>query len=154
MEQNNSVGTKRYIVLFSLTYAGLFALVNVLAHGFNIDIGSGANIGMFIGASSATAIWFVNANKRAPSGPEKKKLIWGCLASSFAISIAGASLVVYIVFGGQGLTEILALLGALHFAIWLLILFAVTLLYYWLLRLTFGWQANMFAKKYVAEKQA
>ena len=94
MTSKNEISVVKYVGLFALLNAALMLFFNVLAHGFDIDLGSGANIAMHMGASIATSNQFVAINKRAPNKTEKNKLILGCLLSSVAISVAGVSILI------------------------------------------------------------
>lgn len=147
MESNNEVSTKKYIGLFTLLYASIMTLFNILLHGFDVDLGSGANTVMLMAASLITSNKFVTINKRAPKKAEKNKLIFGCLLSSFAISILGVIILISIALGAQGFTGITRTLPKLPALAWLTILIAVTLLYYFMLNLSFGWYANRYATK-------
>jgi len=83
----------RYWITFAAIYAGAILITNVLTHGFDLDLGSGANVGMLFAAGYGSAIRFVTDNKRAPDAAEKRKLILGSLAISWLISSLGIVLV-------------------------------------------------------------
>ncbi len=142
MTSKNEISVIKYVGLFALLNAALMLFFNVLAHGFDIDLGSGANIAMLMGASIATSNQFVTINKRAPNKTEKNKLILGCLLSSVAISVAGVAILISVALGPQGLAEITSFLPALSIQTWLIVISAVTLFYYLMLNLSFGWHAN------------
>ncbi|WP_256681135.1 ABZJ_00895 family protein [Pseudomonas sp. IC_126] len=143
----NEVSVINYVGLFALLNAALMLFFNVLAHGFDIDFGSGANIAMLMGASMTTSNQFVSINKRAPNKSEKNKLILGCLLSSAAISATGVAILFFVALGPQGLIEITRFLPRLSTLTWLAIMTAVTLFYYLMLNLSFGWHANRYATK-------
>lgn len=147
MTSKNEISVVKYVGLFALLNAALMLFFNVLAHGFDIDLGSGANIAMLMGASIATSNQFVAINKRAPNKTEKNKLILGCLLSSVAISVAGVAILISVALGPQGLTEITSILPALSIQTWLIIISAVTAFYYLMLNLSFGWHAKKLAMR-------
>lgn len=147
MTSKNEVSVAKYVGLFALLNTILMVFFNVLAHGFDIDLGSGANIAMLMGASIVTSNQFVAINKRAPDKTEKNKLILGCLLSSITISAAGVAIFISVALGPQGLTEITSIIPALSTLTWLVIITAVSLLYYLMLNLSFGWHANKTATK-------
>ncbi len=148
MTSENEVSIiKKYVGLFSLLYAILMAFFNVLARGFDIDLGSGTNIAMLMGASVVTSNQFVTINKRAPKRSEKNRIILGCLLSSFAISVVGVLILVSIALGIQGLADITRVLPRLSALMWLVIMTAVIFFHYLMLNLSFGWHANRYAKK-------
>jgi uncharacterized membrane protein len=145
MTSKSKVPVIKYVGLFALLNAALMLFFNVLAHGFDIDLGSGANIAMLMGASMTTSYQFVTINKRAPDKTEKHKLILGCLLSSVAISVAGVAILISVALGPQGLAEITSILPALSIQTWLVVITAATLFYYLMLSLSFGWHANKLA---------
>lgn len=147
MTSKNEISVIKYVGLFALLNAALMLFFNVLAHGFEIDLGSGANIAMLMAASIVTSNQFVAINKRAPDKTEKNKLILGCLLSSVAISAAGVAILISVALGPQGLVEITRILPALSTQTWLIMIIAVTLFYYLMLSLSFGWHANKLAAK-------
>jgi len=71
MASENEVSIIKYVGLFALLYAILMTFINLLAHGFDIDLGSGTNIAMLMGASMVTSNQFVTINKRAPKVREE-----------------------------------------------------------------------------------
>jgi len=147
MPTKDDVSIIRYVGLFALLHAALMAIFNLIAHGFDIDFGSGANIAMLMGASIITSNQFVAINKRAPKQSEKNKIILGCLLATFAISVVGVLILISVALGFQGLTEISRILPRLSALTWLVIMTAVTLFHYLMLNLSFGWHANKYAKK-------
>lgn len=147
MTSKNEISVINYVGLFALLNAALMLFFNVLAYGFDIDLGSGANIAMLMGASIITSNEFVTINQRAPDKTEKYNLILGCLLSSVAISIAGVAILISVVLGPQGITEITGIFSALSAPTWLIIISAVTSVYYLMLNLSFGWHANKLAMK-------
>lgn len=147
MTTNNEVPIIKYVGFFALLYAILMTFFNLLAHGFDIDLGSGTNIAMLMGASVVTSNQFVTINKRAPKKQEKNKLILGCLLSAFSISVVGVLILISIALGTQGLAEIIRIFPRLSALMWLIIMASVTLFHYLMLNLTFGWHANRYAKK-------
>ena len=151
MTSKNEISVVKYVGLFALLNAALMLFFNVLSHGFDIDLGSGANIAMLMGASIITSNQFVTINKRAPDKREKNKLILGCLISSVAISIAGVAILISVVLGPQGITEITRIVPALSAPTWLIIISAVTSFYYLMLNLSFGWHANKLAMRIQAK---
>ncbi|QUE77464.1 ABZJ_00895 family protein [Stutzerimonas stutzeri] len=151
MTSKNEIPVVKYVGLFALLNAALMLFFNVLAYGFDIDLGSGANIAMLMGASIITSNQFVAINKRAPDKREKNKLILGCLLSSVAISIAGVAILISVVLGPKGITETTKALPTLSTPTWLIIISAVTAFYYLMLNLSFGWHANKLAMRIQAK---
>lgn len=147
MTTNNDVSIIKYVGLFALLYAILMAFFNLLAHGLDIDFGTGANIAMLMGAAMATYNQFVINNKRAPKQSEKNKIALGCLLSTFAISAVGILILISVALGAPGLSEITGILPKLPALTWIVIMTVVTLFHYLMLNLSFGWHANKYAKK-------
>jgi hypothetical protein len=149
--ENNNISVIRYIALFSAVYAGLMLLLNAFVYGFNIDIGSSANIAMLLGAAYGAIIKFVSDQKRMPSKSEKQKLIWGCILSSFAISLAIVATVLISMVSPSAWEELKDLLHQISIPVWLGIFLLVTLLYYAVLNFIYGWGAKQLAKKLPAD---
>nr|WP_315493757.1 ABZJ_00895 family protein [uncultured Rhodoferax sp.] len=140
----------RYWVIFALIYAGVMLLVNVVTHGFNIDLGSGANVAMLFAAGYGSAIKFVNDNKRAPDAVEKRKLIWGSFSISIAISIV-AMFVLSMILGEESWREFIQFLHEVPVIVWTITIPVITLLYYFLLSFMYGWGARKYAEKATAK---
>lgn len=147
MTSNDNISIGKYVGLFALLYALTMALFNILAHGFDIDLGPGANIAILMAASMVTSNQFATINRRAPRKAEKTKIILGCLLSSFAISAFGVLTLTFIAVGIQETMEITSILPQLSTLTWLVIVTAVTLFHYLVLNLSFGWHATKYASK-------
>jgi hypothetical protein len=150
---NTPASVMKYILFFSAIYAGFMICVNILVHVFNIDIGSGANIAMLIGAGYGAAIKFVQDTKRPPSKYEKRLLSFGCLVSSFLISLVGVAIIIPLALGSSGLAELKQLLNELSITASLLIPVFIGLLYYAILNTLFGWAANKYAAKAISQNE-
>ncbi|MFD2232119.1 ABZJ_00895 family protein [Alkalimarinus sediminis] len=140
----------KYVLIFSGFYAVFLAAINILAHGFNIDLGSSGNIATLLGAGYGAAVKFVNDVQRAPFKKEKRILSMLCLTSSFFISLLAVLVVVPLV-GGEKLTnEILEALKALSPFIWLGVAAFIGIIYYLILSFIFGWASKKYASKAVS----
>ena len=140
----------KYILIFSAIYAGIMLVINILLHGFDINLGTGANIGMLIGAAYGAMVKFVTDGKRAPLKRETRLLSFGCLMSSVIISTAVMFVITPLVAGSQGMAEIQQLLSALKPLVWVSIFLVVGVIYYFMLSLVFGWVARKYANKAIA----
>ncbi|MDW6002844.1 ABZJ_00895 family protein [Vibrio mangrovi] len=152
-EQNTieTVPVVKYIAVFSAIYAALMGLVQILVIEFDIDLGSSANTGMFVGAGLGTMMKFVTENKRAPVKSENRKLVWSCTFSSLIISgLFLASLV--IIEGKEAINEFSELLLSVPLFIWAGSLIFITFLSYVMLQINFGWGARLFYKQ-LSKKQ-
>ena len=147
--QEDRVNLKKYILIFSAIYAGIFVFVNVLLHGFNIDVGSGANMAMLIGAGYGSAINFVNDNERAPDKKESNILALLCFLSTAVISIFGTFILTLFVMSGAEAEGLKELLSSLSPVIWIIIASVIGFFYFLILKLIFGWGANKYASKKV-----
>ena len=72
MTSKNEISVIEYVGFFALLNAALMLFFNVLAHGFDIDLGSGANIAMLMGASIATSI--CNNQQKSAEQDRKKQV--------------------------------------------------------------------------------
>ena len=141
------VSVTGYVFIFSAIYAGLMVLVQILVHAFDIDLGSGANSGMLVGAGLGAMMKFVNDHKRPPIKSEKRRLIWLSILSCFGVSVLVGAIALFIVGGSAAFSEISELVGTLPIAAWVGILFGVTILYYVMLRINYGWGARFYYKR-------
>ncbi|MDP4537476.1 ABZJ_00895 family protein [Alkalimonas collagenimarina] len=144
------VNIKRYVFVFSGYYAAFMCVINVLAYGFDIDLGSSANMAILIGSGYAAAIKFVVELGRAPSAKERRLLSLGCLLSSFIISALGVLIVIPVVLGSGAWEEISELFKTLSPLVWIAITLVIGLLYYFVLTLIFGWMAKKHATKTIS----
>jgi len=143
----DEVKIKKYVLIFSGYYIVLMSALNILAHGFDIDLGSSADLGILIGSAYAAAIKFVTESGRAPSTREKRLLSLGCLFSSFVLSFSLALVVIPVAGGPEAMEELSELFSALSPIIWISIIVVIGLLYYFLLNMIFGWGARKYAEK-------
>jgi hypothetical protein len=147
--QEDRINLTKYILIFSAIYAGIFGFVNVLLHGFNIDVGSGANMAMLIGAGYGAAINFVNDNERAPDKKESNILALFCFLSTAVISVFGTLILTFLVMSGTEAEGLKELLSSLSPVIWVIIFSVIGVFYFLILKLIFGWGANKYASKKV-----
>ena len=141
------VNLKKYFLIFSGYYFVFMAVINILAHGFDIDLGSGANIAMLMSAGYGAAIKFVTDVGRHPSTKEKRLLSLGCLTASFLISALVFIIAIPVAIGVGVFEGISAIFSSISPAIWLGIFTVVGLLYYFALSIIFGWGARKYAEK-------
>tara|TARA_B100000767_G_C19700905_1_gene508373 strand:+ start:923 stop:1348 length:426 start_codon:yes stop_codon:yes gene_type:complete len=137
---------------FSAVYAGIFALVNVLLQGFDVDVGSGVNMAMIFGAAYGSAITFVKDNGRAPDKKESNVLSFYCLLSTYVISLLGTSIIVLLVMPEPDVQELKQLLVSLSPVIWIVIAIVVGVLYFLMLKFVFGWGARKYASTLARRK--
>lgn len=145
-----TVPLSRYWLTFAVTYTGVMVLINVLVHGFDLDLGSSTNMGMLFAAGYVSATKFVTDHKRAPDALEKRKLVWGSLGIAALISVTALG-VVLLVLGGDVLSGLAQLLGGLPVIAWMIIISVVLLLHYFILSLMYGWAARRFAEKVLSK---
>lgn len=146
-----TVSLSRYWLAFAASYVGVMVLINILVHGFDLDLGSSTNISMLFAAGYISATKFVTDHKRAPDADEKRKLVWGSLAIAVSISVVAVGLLLLIV-GEDASTGLAQLLGGLPTIAWMIIIAVVLLLHYFILSLMYGWAARRYAEKVIAKR--
>jgi uncharacterized BrkB/YihY/UPF0761 family membrane protein len=146
-----TVSLGRYWLIFAGSYVGVMVLVNILIHGFDLDLGSSANMTMLFAAGYISATKFVTDHKRAPDADEKRKLVWGSLSIAVLISVVAVGLLLLIV-GENVSTGLTQLLGGLPTIAWMIIIAVVLLLHYFILSLMYGWAARNYAEKVIAKR--
>ena len=142
----------KYTLFFSALYAAMLIIINVLQFGFGIDVGSGANMGMLIGAGLGAAIKFVQDVSRPPTNKEKRLLSLGCVIASLFISIISLMLTVNFAFNADEVAQLDEILNKLSLVVWSLITIFICALYYFALLFIFGWGAKKFATKTITKK--
>lgn len=140
--------TKKYILYFSLIYAVILIITNILLNVFKIDTGVATNFVMLIAAAYGAAAKFVMDNRRVPNKQEKNLLLWGCLLVSIAILVIDMVIVIFLTSGTVGLNEMTKTLKTLPSMWWLIIITFVIVVEYLLLSMVYGWGARKFADKH------
>jgi hypothetical protein len=88
-----SVSVVRYCGIFGIVYAALLFAVNVLDHGFGMDLGRGVTSATLIAAAYGAVSFFLKDNGRVPDARERRRLTWGSIFISYVVSIVVASVV-------------------------------------------------------------
>ncbi len=136
MEQ--SVDLTKYIIKFGITYTiGLIALF-LISYIFDLDLGSGASIGVLAGSAVYSVGKFIRDNKRIPSKKEKSKMVWSSFAVSWLVPIFLLFIAVLVLGGGQGLAELSSLAAQANVAIIAGISIFVSLIYLAILYYSYG----------------
>jgi len=136
MEQN--IVINKYIIKFNIAYAiGLVAITAIFII-FDLDHSLGASIGILIGAAMYSVGKFIEENKRIPNKIEKSKLVWLSLISSYITSIVLAVIVILLLDGIQGLTELSKLIEKLNIVIIAGATVVVSLIYFVVLSWSYG----------------
>ncbi|HPF77694.1 MAG TPA: ABZJ_00895 family protein [Alphaproteobacteria bacterium] len=124
----------RYGLIFMAVYAVIILLANVVLSFIDAEVGSGLNIGILIGSVTAVSYKFAVDQGRKPVRKEKLLISLFCLIGAFAVSLIGA----LIVSGIQNISisDILQGYSPTLLAISMVI---VSIIYYGMIYLTFGW---------------
>lgn len=146
--ESDSVATRKYVMTFSLVYAALVIIIDILLNILDFNLGAASYFVLLIAAALYAVIKFSDDHKRAPNKHEKNRLIRHCLLASILISILDMCIVILITTGSLGFTEISTALGSIPAAWWLAIIAFALALYYLLLLMVFGWAAARYASKY------
>lgn len=140
MEQD--IDTNKYILKFGIAYIiGLIALAAIF-HFLDLNGGSGASIGVLIGAAMYSVGKFIEENKRIPNKKEKSKLVWFSLLASWATSIILLIIVVLALEGLGGFSELAKLALKLNVIVIIGIIFFVSAIYFLVLSWCYGGLAN------------
>ncbi len=144
-EQDNhqqSVSIKRYIIIFSIFYAGICVLLQVALFTFDADGGSGSSIGILIGASMGTASKFVDEQKRPPSKSEANLLAWFSVLSSIIVSVVLAAIIFIYYMGLEAINELTMILSEIPMLAWIIIAVVTVLLSYGVTLVGYTWYAK------------
>lgn len=137
----------KYILSFSLVYAALVIIIDMMLNVFGVKMGVSPYFIVLIAAAWFAGARFVNEHKRAFSADERNRLIISCLAASVVISILDMLLVIFITTGSVGVSAMMAELKTIPVSLWLGIIVFALALYYLLLSLVFRWGIVKYAEK-------
>ncbi|WP_218646781.1 ABZJ_00895 family protein [Acinetobacter sp. SwsAc6] len=139
---------KKYIIYFAITYLIAMAIMAVIIYFFNLP--NGTSVACIMTAGFVTANKFVQDHQRAPEAAEKIQLIWGCLATSIAISLITTIIIILVVFKSLA---IFTLFTALPLWIICVAVGFTLFIHYLILAMSFGWMANNAVKGLQKQKQ-
>jgi len=83
---------KYYLLFFTAAYAVITIIFAVISTLLNLPSSTG--MAPLVAVGFLTAWQFVKREQRIPTPEEKKKLIWGSIASTFVVSIVLAAVLV------------------------------------------------------------
>lgn len=90
IENMESVSIARYCGVFSIIYAVLIIVINVLDRS-GVDLGNAVTTASLITAVYGASAFFVRDHGRVPDSKERRRLAWGSIFISYLISIVIAS---------------------------------------------------------------
>jgi len=89
---------------------------------------------------------FVGDQNRPPNNTERRKLIWLSMSSSILVSILVTIIPMYIVYGTEIFQQIYQSIEIINKAILIVITFIILVIYYFFLRINFGWGARTYSR--------
>lgn len=111
------------IIRTILNFSGLYAAIQLLAvtitHVFNLEIPSGAQIGLLMGAAYGAMMISVSRLKRAPTRSENWILSVAVNVCALIISAALVTAVLYLVVGAYAYQGFMMVLGDIPIAVFL-----------------------------------
>lgn len=132
------VAITKYTIKFGVVYTIGLIVLSAIFYIFDLDHSSGASIGVLIGAAMYAAGKFIQDNKRVPSKNEKSKMVWSSFVILWLVSVMLLLIVVLIIGGNQGLTELTQLAAKLNVAIVVGVTIFVSLVYLAILYYSYG----------------
>ena len=96
---------KYYLLFFTAAYVVITIIVAVISTLLNLPSSTG--MAPLVAVGFLTAWQFVKREQRIPTPEEKKKLIWGSIASTFVVSIVLAAVLVMATMSVQDVMAIL-----------------------------------------------
>ena len=139
---------KYYLLFFSAVYTVMtiiFAIISTL-----LDLPSSSGVTPLFAVGFLTAWQFVKREQRIPTSEEKKKLIWGSIASTFVVSIVLAAV---LVMATMSIQDVMAILKDVPSWIWFVAFGFVILIEYFILHMSFGWYAKTCLKSLENKKR-
>ena len=138
-----------YILRFGLAYFIALIIVDTIMIVFDINSSAFSSSTLIAGLFAATHK-FVTDEKRVPTGSEKVKMAFGSLAISYLISIV--VMVAFIAWEGEELYNELLALFSENTTILLVVLTLVSLFFFGLLVLGYGFVSKMQLKNLEKQK--
>jgi hypothetical protein len=139
---------KYYLLFFTAAYVVITIIVAVISTLLNLP--GSTDIAPLVAVGFLTAWQFVKREQRIPTSEEKKKLIWGSIASTFVVSIVLAAVVEMATMSMQ---DMLNMLKGVPAWIWLAGFGFVILIEYLILHMSFGWYAKTCLKSLENKKR-
>lgn len=140
------VTLSRYYLMFAGIYAGALAGVGVLLSVLGFNSGTGANIGILLGAAVLTAGLFLKEQGRAPTASEKHHLsIGSTFAATIVSAIAAAGL--YAILSTEEKAELSGVLNSVSLGMFAVIGIVYLALSYGVMRVAYGWVAEKMSQK-------
>ncbi|WP_444916564.1 ABZJ_00895 family protein [Microbulbifer sp. JMSA003] len=125
----------RFAAIYLLLLVGMAIVLSIL----EIDSNSGATMGALMGSAMATAIKFVQDNKRPPTKSEKNRLALISLLASWIVSLLLMSI---LLLAGSPGAEILESIKSVNLMIIITIVVVLSLIYFLVLSFSYGYLAK------------
>jgi len=123
------VKVTQYIFKFGIIYAIGLSAISAISFVFDLDVGTGATIGLFVASAIYTVSQFIQDNKRIPNKNEKSKMVWFSFLVSWVVSVCLFVATLLILDGEQGLIALYELATELNIPIILGIFVFISLLH-------------------------
>jgi hypothetical protein len=139
---------KYYLLFFTAAYAVstiIFAVISTL-----LNLPGSTGMAPLLAVGFLTSWQFVKREQRIPTPEEKKKLIWGSIASTFVVSFV---LVAVVVMATMSIQDVMTVLKGVPAWIWLVAFSFVILIEYFILHMSFGWYAKTCLKSLENKKR-
>lgn len=137
----------KYVWLFTAYYAAGVALINILFHVFELDLGAAVNFALFFSAAYSVAVTFVKDTQRVPTLEEKRKLSIACILSSTAVSVLYLFVALPLIVGMEDANILYSALWEVSILVWITLTGLLIGVQYLILHFIFGWFARKVAKK-------
>jgi hypothetical protein len=139
---------KYYLLFFTAAYVVITIIFAVISTLLNLPSSTG--MAPLVAVGFLTAWQFVKREQRIPTPEEKKKLIWGSIASTFVVSIVLAAV---LVMATMSIQDVMAILKDVPSWIWFVAFGFVILIEYFILHMSFGWYAKTCLKSLENKKR-
>lgn len=139
---------RKYTFVFAGAYLALSAAIALLTAAVQLADGGSLNLLAALAAALFTAHWFVRDQQRAPTVPQARAFAWQALLCVWVVTVLVAAVLAAVLAPGSGLGW-LRLLGASNAALAMAAasIVVVSLVYWILLRWSFGWYAGRLARR-------
>jgi peptidoglycan biosynthesis protein MviN/MurJ (putative lipid II flippase) len=137
----------KYVLTFSLFCCAVLIMMLLASALFDARLGNSVSLAMAIGAGYGTAMRFVLDHHRAPSTPERRKLVLLCLLSCLAITAMAMAVLLPMQVSQPSYEPIVDLLSSIAIPALLALVMIVIAIHYLLLNWIFSWSSRKFAEQ-------
>ncbi len=139
---------KKYVIAFTAVNLVLTISLALLAGALKLKAGNSLGVAAAVSSAFLAGWLFFRDYDRAPSGEEKTSFAWQSLATTWALSLAFAAVVLPFFMSAKDFKNALSFLASWQYGGFFVgVLLFVSTVYYFAIRWAFGWHAKIATSK-------